>query len=435
LRQNDPGFVELSLERVGENFDLDEFVYGISANTTVRHVCFSGTFVRELLGNQWRTMLESIGHLQTLEELQIWCSTIPVDVFANTLRNARRLHKIYLFRVQLEGSQEDFDAFAKAVRQHPSLRDIRVGGFSLTNENVTMDSVVDALAACRPLEVVNLQLAGWNAVTPFSSASLARLACSPTIRDLYLSRMGLQQEHFAVIALGLMTNHRLRILDLFGNNVTNDYIILICKALEKNKALETMVLPCPTDDLSVDSCAAISRVLTVNKTLVTLNLPRSNLGEVGLTHIAQGLTVNTTLRKIEVGVKKDLGTEGEHALTTMLDKNYQLERLVLSSAEQSVKDKVEYYMRLNEVGRGGLLRDGKASREQWVEMLISVVNDLDCLFYFMSKNPSLCQFANVSGAAVIITEEFRPGRRHTINYFSPASDQPKRAETRRASAL
>jgi len=44
LIQNDPGFVELSLERLGENFDLDDFVYAIKANCTVKHVCFSGTF-------------------------------------------------------------------------------------------------------------------------------------------------------------------------------------------------------------------------------------------------------------------------------------------------------------------------------------------------------------------------------------------------------
>jgi len=437
LRQNDPSFVELSLERVGENFDIDEFVYGMRVNNTVKHVHFSGTFIRELQEGQWRTMLESVGHLHTLEELQIWCSTIPVDVFADMLENATRLRKIYLFRVKLGGSQEDFDRLAAVIRGHPVLRDLRIGGFTIEEENVNLDSVVAALGACRSLEVVNLQMSAVFAEAPFSGAALALLTCSPTLSDLYLSRLGLQSEHYAVIALGLLSNYNLKALDMFGNNIDNDQVSLVCGALERNKSLETIVLPCPGDDLSVSSCAAISRVLKENKTLVRFNLPRSVLCDDGLQHIAQGLIVNTTLKKIEVGVKKGLGTKGQQALSKMLEKNFELERLVLSSAEKSVKDKVEYYMRLNEVGRGALLRDGKATREQWVEMLISVVDDLDCVFYFLSMNPSLCQFANASGADVIITEEFRTFRRHTLNNFNPAVAPPlKNLDVpRRASAF
>jgi hypothetical protein len=394
LVQNDPAFVELSLERLGENFDLDEFVYAIKANRTVKHVCFSGTFVRELQVEQWRTMLGAVGNLSTLEELQIWCSTIPIDVFRSTISTATRLKKVYFFRVNLAGSQADFDQFAATLKDHPSLRDFRIGGFQTTTENISLDSVVEAMAEMPKLEVVSLQLTGFQATVPFSGQALSTLFYSPTITDLYLSRLGLLKDHFAVIAAGILQSDTLRVLDLFGNTVFNEHVILIADALAKNTSLETLVLPCPTEDLSVESCAAISRALQVNKTLIILNLPRSNLCDDGLLHIAEGLTVNTTLKKIEVGVSKQIGDKGTGALEKMLEKNYELERLVVSSAEKSVKDKVEYYMRLNEVGRGTLLRDGKATREHWVEMLISVSNDLDCLFYFVTMNPSLCQFAN-----------------------------------------
>lgn len=419
--QNDPAFVELSLERLGENFDLEEFVYAIQANHTVKHVCFSGTFVRELEPEQWRTMLGSVGLLSTLEELQIWCSTIPIDVFRQTIERAVGLKKVYFFRVKLSGSQQEFDDFAEILKSHPTLRDFRIGGFQTTTENLSMDSVVEALADMPRLEVVSLQLTGFQAATPFSGKALTTLFGSSTITDLYLSRLGLTKEHFKVIAESLLHNNTLRVLDLFGNTVFNEHVVLIAKSLEQNKSLETLVLPCPTEDLTVESCAAISRALQVNKTLVTLNLPRSNLCDDGLLHIAQGLTVNTTLKKIEVGVSKSIGEKGTDALTAMLEKNYELERLVVSSAENNIKEKVEYYMRLNEVGRGTLLRDGKATREQWVEMLISVRDDLDCLFYFTTVNPSICQFANTRGADVIITEEFRAKRRHTIDSFKSSS--------------
>lgn len=132
--------------------------------------------------------------------------------------------------------------------------------------------------------------------------------------------------------------------------------------------------------------------------------------------MAEGLIVNKTLKKVKVGVSKNVGDIGVQALMGMLESNYQLERLVVSSADQTIKEKTEYYMRLNEVGRGKLLRrDGTATREQWVEMLISVVNDLDCLFYFLTSNPTLCnQFVNPTNADVIITQEIRITRRHTL---------------------
>ena len=83
-------------------------------------------------------------------------------------------------------------------------------------------------------------------------------------------------------------------------------------------------------------------------------------------------------------------------------------------------------MRLNEVGRGKLLRNGNATREAWVDILIACTDDLDCLFYFLKTNPSICQFANVSNQAPFIcTTELRISRRHTMTNVSDL--QPKGA--------
>jgi hypothetical protein len=461
LRQNDPGFVELCLERVGDDFSLEDFCYALTVNQTVRHVCFSGTFVRELAPGAWRTLLEHIGHLTTLEELQVWCSTIPVDVLAHTLRSSRRLDKLYLFRVNLTGSQQDFDELAAALRSHPTLRDVRISGFQLvepTNvataarndtqqvfraSDVSLDSVMEAFAGVRTLEVLSLQLSGLrdSQLCPFTGRSLARLLCSSTIRDLYLSRLGLSQDHYGAIALGIRSSHNLKVLDLFSNTMENEHVCMIAQALGANKSIETFVLPCPEDELSLSSCAAIAQAIKKNETLVTLNLPKSILCEKGLKLFSDALTVNKTIKKLELGLQDNLGAKATHSLENMLQLNYHLQRLVLGSADKSVKDKVEYYLRLNEVGRGSLLKDGKATREQWVTMLISVSEDLDCLFYFCSCNPGLFQFANTRNADVIVTEEFRPRRRHTIDNFSHSrhchgeSNIPLYKGLRRASAF
>jgi hypothetical protein len=423
---------------LGDNFDLEDFVHAIRTNHTVKHVCFSGTFVRELEEEQWRVMLEAVGHLDTLEELQIWCSKIPVDVFSHTLMLASRLRKVYFFRVEMAGTNEDFQDLGRSLRNHPTLRDFRIGGLTLSEsvEPISLNCVMEGLGDSPRLEVVSLQLSGVHTESPFSGAAMAKLLRSETIQDLYLSRLGLGADHFAAVAEALPVNESLRTLDLFGNSIENSSIILIAQALEKNENLETLVLPCPQEDLSIASCAAISSALKANSSLVTLNLPRSNLCDDGLSHIAQGLTLNKSVKKIEVGVSKDVGDKGLEALTAMLEKNYDLERLVVGSATKNIKEKVDYFIHLNEVGRGKLLSDGKATREQWVEMLISCNNDLDCLFYFTTMNPALCQFANLPvGAAVIVTEEFRLTRRHTIDHAKDASNTKKIIENRRASAV
>ena len=459
LITNDPSFVELSLERLGEDFDLDRFVFAMQANETVRHVCFSGTFVRELQEAQWHLMLESIGHLRSLEELQIWCSTIPTAVFASTIRYAKLLQKVYFFRVELNGTQQDMDELAEAIRVHTSLRDIRIGGFHLTNSNnnnnnnnapldishhnnnIRLDRVVEALAEAPGLEVVSSQLSSAQHTVPFGTDAIRKLMQSKSITDLYLSRLGLGQEHLTAISQSLPRNETLRVLDLFGNNIENEHVIAMANALKENNSVEILVLPCPANHLSVGSCAAISDALKHNSKLSTLNLPRSNLSDEGIFHLAEGLTVNKTLKKVEVGVSKNVGDTGVQALMDMLESNYELQRLVLSSADQTIREKTEYYMRLNEVGRGKLLRrDGKATREQWVEMLISVVNDLDCLFYFLTSNPTLCnQFVNPTGADVIITQEIKITRRHTLSGFGSSSKRREEHDTnetpRRASAF
>lgn len=95
LKQNNPSFVELSLESLGDKFGINEFVYTMSCNYTVTHVRFSGTFVPELSYEQWdcKSVL-SLSSLQSLEELQILCSTISISILANVICQSKKIFKI-----------------------------------------------------------------------------------------------------------------------------------------------------------------------------------------------------------------------------------------------------------------------------------------------------------------------------------------------------
>jgi hypothetical protein len=82
-----------------------------------------------------------------------------------------------------------------------------------------------------------------------------------------------------------------------------------------------------------------------------------------------------------------VGDKGLEALTAMLENNYDLERLVVSSAATSIKQGKGglYCMPLNKVGRGEFVESWQGhSRTVAVgrDAYISCRNDLDCLFHF-----------------------------------------------------
>ena len=401
---------------MGDNFDLDQFLFALRNNHTVQHVCFTGAFVRELTNDQWLQMLEGVGHLVGLQQLQIWCSTIPVCTFANLLKRAKMLQAIFFFHVKLDGTKDDFSDFSDVIRHHQRLREFRFGGIELIREAISFDCVVEALGEAEQMEVVTLQLMNGNRNNRFSGTALAKLISSTTIQCLYLTRLGLGPEHYEAIIMAIETNKNIRVLDLFSNNIKNDQLIQIVQMLSSNNVLEMIVLPGLDDNEFNDKCSmAVSEMVKFNSTLMSLYMPCSKFTDFGLVHLAESLSVNTALKKVEIAVSNSIGEQGIAALTKMLDKNYGLERLVVDSNEKSIKSKIEYYMRLNAVGRGPLINSGQANRVEWVNMLVSVRDDLDCLFYFISMNPTLCQFANTDGADVIITEEFEVKyRRHSI---------------------
>lgn len=47
------------------------------------------------------------------------------------------------------------------------------------------------------------------------------------------------------------------------------------------------------------------------------------------------------------------------------------------------------YLKLNSNGRGKVLKAATTSKSEWIELLHPVRDDLDSLFYFVSKNPSI----------------------------------------------
>ena len=83
------------------------------------------------------------------------------------------------------------------------------------------------------------------------------------------------------------------------------------------------------------------------------------------------------------------------------------------------------YVTLNKLGRGRLLQNEVTDMEQWVQALATVNDDLDALFYYVSINPDLCNFAlgkmNEKKAKEKSGPDERPSKRQKV-LLTGASD-------------
>jgi hypothetical protein len=76
-------------------------------------------------------------------------------------------------------------------------------------------------------------------------------------------------------------------------------------------------------------------------------------------------------------------------------KNFQLESFVLfPEDDENAEQQKNLYLKLNAGGRKRLFEQeptAAASKSDWVDVITNTRDDLDCVFYYLSINPSLCK--------------------------------------------
>ena len=133
--------------------------------------------------------------------------------------------------------------------------------------------------------------------------------------------------------------------------------------------------------------------------LSLINLP-STLDD-HFARVAHALETNTSLEELNLVYSegsKFLGDSNQDSLVSSVrDKNFtlkEIEFLHLPESERTDKAldticKLEYYVKLNKLGRGVLFQEG-STQDQWVDFLVLGRHDLDAIFYALSLRPDLC---------------------------------------------
>ena len=379
LLLNDRSFCIVRLQ--DEQPNVNELIYAIQLNRTVRSVFLYDTFLVALGMHERRRLLRAVGGLPKLESFVYLSDSkkvrIPVDALADLVKNAHRLAIIELNAPNLVGKEVDFLNLCSGLQNLRDLKKFKLLPVFFEQGQVNLDPLFDALSRIETLEDIKVSLKCEKG-SKLSSYMLKYLCRLEGLRVLDLRWSYFTDNHVETIARELKDTTSLTDLTIGGQNLgpkstmaianmieLNDGICRLClaskglsndsccnalwKAIDSNPYMKEIVLE--NTDMFVPShksAKTMANVLADNDAIVTLRLFNMGLNGVSTTMLAQALQGNTALKELDLGKGNErIGNQGYEALAKMLEQNYTLERLH-TNASGSIREHLEMCLKLNQ---------------------------------------------------------------------------------------
>ncbi len=157
---------------------------------------------------------------------------------------------------------------------------------------------------------------------PIGNSGLSRLcealSTNTSLKDLNLSLCSLSLDDHGAIPQLLSTNSTLERLDLSSNVIGNNELKNLCEALSTNTSLKKLVLNNCSLTILDDNGAALYQLLNRKNSLEHLHLSSNTV--TNCRHIAAGLAVNKTLRRLHLGSCKLTDQSIEELSTGLINK-------------------------------------------------------------------------------------------------------------------
>ena len=153
---------------------------------------------------------------------------------------------------------------------------------------------------------------------------------SSKLRELNMSRTGINDPDFECLASYIHSTTSLQRLSIEGNNISVESIDSLCKALSANSSMRSLDMSgC---HLTTSHCVRLGQLLRhpIHCKIEQLNLINCSLTSDGVGEVVSGLNDNHTLRVLYLSSNR-IGSEGAVAVATMLKRNSSLETLYLDS--------------------------------------------------------------------------------------------------------
>jgi Ran GTPase-activating protein (RanGAP) involved in mRNA processing and transport len=286
IRSNDPELKELRLAEFHQVYgaNVSDMVEAFHSNTIVEYIRCDRDFLPSMEADECANFFEAVAAVPSLKEAQIWHASLPIKVLTIFVGQAQQLENLQLGCLDLEGTEEDFAAFAAALKGHPSLRSFCMSDFSLNDNSVSIDGLVEVLSTLPKLQFVKLEVthsrrtslvglenASKQVRVSLSGRSLAMLICtSSALKTLHLGRLDLKLDDITALAQAIEQAPALTHLSLPKCGITDETCSILSGAIGKNKTLEQVDLSC--NRISDEGCILLATALKDNKTVKFLRL-------------------------------------------------------------------------------------------------------------------------------------------------------------------
>ena len=117
-------------------------------------------------------------------------------------------------------------------------------------------------------------------------------------------------------------------LDISLNNIGDDGIAHLATALQTNTTIKILNIS-SNHGIAVNGAKSLGRALSVNSSLVQLDISDTCIEDEGVAHIANALQTNTTMKILYVS-DCGISDKGAESLARALSVNSSLEKLVIS---------------------------------------------------------------------------------------------------------
>lgn len=375
---------ELSLDASSDIAGLTVAIRSLSSSVEEVRVDIYNSFTSRWEEEGVRNLFQVLGdvpHLQKIEfyGLRIFPYVMPITMAERTLSRATTLQEFSLVGVNLTASSDpsEFQHFSTTLRQHPSLKVFGLDNCRLRDERTgpTLDeAIVAALVEIPSLEKVIIRAMETSMWGTLSCSSVASLCSSTTLKNLEL---------------------------FVFSNCGSSFLNEMARTLIEHKDVSQL------EEVSISGCLGgvkgaqmISKMIRTNTKLKSLELHLRERSEeedeAAIIDLSTALGKNKSLEKFQLhgATNKGGSVETRKAYLHMLQSNYSLVHGVQVFHPGFLRPHNELYLKLNQVGRGRLLGDVNNEKKEWVNTLVQVTDDIDCLYYLLHTNPLLCEVSS-----------------------------------------
>jgi hypothetical protein len=186
------------------------------------------------------------------------------------------------------------------------------------------------------------------------------------------------------------------------NNEHNEGILsAVVSALARITTLRTLELRTLHANLSnpLVSEGAL-RMLLRSGSLLDVTLVNIGLNNNAAKAIAQELSGNTSLERIDLSQNRSISEEGLRMICSMMEKQLYITkfRIVCSTLhdyegrerELTLRSAISSFAKLNASGRRRISQNENADNSEWVELLSAASHNLEALFSLLKLNPKIC---------------------------------------------